>query len=198
MDFKADAAVRLIPKGSQIAIFALIICSVIFFGYACWLYAHTRPFVLPLCGSVVLLLIGSAFWLVAHKNESLSQSHPTVFGFGDGESKVIVSSDGRSVPTLNYLRDLISHYQATFHRQPLPPASGVIDDQGCPVSGSENVARKLNDKANQQGQQMNSDLFDDALSKLANLATTESSPVIADALEKAECHQAHSNASITR
>lgn len=179
MEFKADAAVKLIPKGSQIAIFALLVFSVVFFGYACWLYGHAKPFVLPLCGAAVLLLIGSVFWLIAHKNESLSHSHPTVLGFGDGDSKVVVSSDGRSVPALNYLRELLTHYQTTFHRQPLPPASGVIDGQGRPVSGSFDQAREINDKANQHGQKMNSDLFDDALSKLSNLATPEASPVIA-------------------
>jgi hypothetical protein len=183
MDIKADAAVKLIPKGSQIAIFALLVFSVVFFGYTCWLYSQAKPFLLPLCGSAVLLVIGCVFWLIAHKNESLSQSHPTVLGFGDGENKVVVSSDGRSVPALNYLRDLLSHYQATFHRQPLPPASGVIDNQGRPVSGSVDQAREINDAANLQGQKMNSDLFDDALAKLASLGAPQASPVIAQMKE---------------
>lgn len=179
MDIKAAADLKVVPKGSQIGIFTLLISGVGFFALSCWLYMSSEPYDLPLVGAGVLIGLGILLWLLAHRNESLNQAHPTVIDLGDGERKVVVSSDGRSVPALNYIRELLSHYQATFHREPLPPASGMINAQGQPISGSESSARDITDRANREGQQINNDLFDSVLTKLESVSNGSSSPVIA-------------------
>ncbi|WP_125926738.1 hypothetical protein [Pseudomonas moraviensis] len=153
MELKAAATVDVSPKGGQIAIFLLLAFSAVSFGASVWLYMGQKPFVLPLAGSIVFLLIGSVFWIVSHRNESLKSSHPFTLNLGEGEKSLVMSADARSMPAINYIKNMLDHYSNVFHRAPLPVASGLIDDKGQPISGTESAAQAVTDKAHELAQQ---------------------------------------------
>ncbi|QXI57045.1 hypothetical protein HU759_018235 [Pseudomonas sp. OE 28.3] len=153
MELKAAATVDVSPKGGQIAIFLLLAFSAISFGASVWLYMGQKPFILPLAGSIVFLLIGSFFWIVSHRNESLKSSHPFTLNLGEGEKSLVISADARSMPAINYIKSMLDYYSTVFHRAPLPVASGMIDDKGQPISGTESEAQAVTDKAHELAQQ---------------------------------------------
>ncbi|WP_415760282.1 hypothetical protein [Pseudomonas sp. LT1P18] len=153
MDVKAAANLSLVPKGGQIAPFILLAFSAIFFGVAVWLSIDGKPYILPLLGAVVFFVVGCLFWWVSHRNEALQRSHAFEMSVGGGKNAVVISADPRSLPALDYLKDILSHYSAIFHREPLPEASGIVGKDGVPVLGSSEQAKDITRKANLQAQQ---------------------------------------------
>lgn len=180
MRVNAKASVQVVPKGSQIAVFLLLIAAIAFFALACWLYVQEKKFALPLAGAVIFLLLACVFWFFSHRNESLAQSHPLKVSLGGGEKKLMISADSRSVPALNYLESLICHYHMTFFRSPLPMASGKLDAAGKVISGSELAAVSASETLNNNAQELNKEAFDSALAMIRDNVSQHESPVVSE------------------
>ena len=180
MELKANASVQVSPKGSQIAVFLLISAAIIFFGWSCWLYMGDKKYALPLAGSGIFLILACVLWFYAHRNESLSHSHPLKVDLGDGDTRMLLSADSRSIPELDFLRGLINHYHMTFHRSPLPMASGEVDSSGRILKDSEMSAVAASEQLNRNAAEINAQAFDSALHIVQEKFQNSSSPVIAE------------------
>lgn len=180
MEINANASVQVSPRGSQIAIFLLLLATIGFFGWACLLYVQERKFVLPLVGAAVFVILACILWFYSHRNESLSQSHPMKVDLGDGDKRLIISADSRSVPELSYLQGLLSHYHMTFFRSPLPMASGEVDASGEVVSGSGPAAVSASEALNASAQDLNCEAFDSALAIIRDNISHFDTPVVSE------------------
>lgn len=180
MEIKAGAKLELIPKGNQVAVNILFLVAAGFFASAVWFDANEKNYVLPVVIGVVFLGLGGGFWWRSHKNEALKQGHPFVLKLGKGEKSVAVSSDARSLPDIDYIKNVLGQYVAVFHRDPLPNASGIIGADGKPVQGSEGDAELLTDRANALAQQQ-SNFVAEAICSHMNKSNTES-PVVSELL----------------
>ncbi|WP_286800617.1 hypothetical protein [Pseudomonas sp. UBA4034] len=163
MSVQAKASLSIRPRGGQVAVITLICFSAAFLFAAVWFHAQNQNFIIPLCGSIVFLLLGGSFWWVSHKNEELKSSHPFNLNLGEGHNGLALSADVRALPQLDYVKGLLSHYSSVFHREPLPMADGVISESGKPIVGSIEQANKVVLEANEQAREQCDLLMQDLL-----------------------------------
>lgn len=180
MEVKAGASVELVPKGNQIAVNIMLLIAATFFGWAVWLQANDKSWILSLLIGIIFLAIGGGFWWKSQKNESLQQAHPFSLKLGEGQSAVEVSSDARSLPALDYLKGILGQYSAIFHREPLPEPSGTVGSDGQPVDDSIYSARASVNAANSIAQEQSNKVSAEICARLGGLAVA--SPILEDLL----------------
>ena len=148
MDLNVGAKVDVSPKGGQLVPVILAISSTFFFGAAVWLQSQGKSY--ELAGGVGVAFFGAAIalYLVSHKNSDLQRSHAFGLTVGSGGNQVVVKADPRSMPSLDYIKGMLSHINIIFSREPLPEASGMIDELGKPIENSVDQARDVTDRAN--------------------------------------------------
>lgn len=181
MDVKASGTLELSPKGNQVAVNILFIISGLFLAGSVWLDAQDKNYFLSAGIGASFLFVGFVFWWKSHKNESLQKAHPFSFKVGEGEKAVEVSADARSLPALDYLKGILGHYSAVFHREPLPESSGTIDKTGNPIDGTREKSLSIVREANQEAQQQANILAQEICSRIQSIApAAPTSPVIDD------------------
>lgn len=175
--FKAKAALNVSPRGGQIVVFTLVFISALAFFVAVWLHVQDKNYVLPLVGAIVFLSVGGLFWWVSHKNEELKQSHPFSLNVGKVDKSLLLSADVRSLPQVEYIKDVLSHYSSIFHREPLPMADGIIDKNGSPLENSVAAANVIVTKANECAREQCEFLVKELLVNAESQSYTQSSVV---------------------
>jgi len=152
MDLNAKAQVEITPLGGQIIPFVLILISAAFFSVSIWLDMENRSYVLPASGAVVCLIIAVTLYVMSRRDTDLQKSHAFGIALGTGATQLSISADPRSLPALDYLRGILLHWSVLLERQPLPEASGTIDQAGRPVPDSVAAACEITREANKVAQ----------------------------------------------
>lgn len=181
MDVKASGTLELAPKGNQIAVNIIFIISGLFLAGSVWLDTQGKSYFLSAVIGASFLIVGFIFWWKSHKNESLQKAHPFSLKVGEGDKAVEVSADARSLPALDYLKGILGHYAAVFHREPLPESSGTIDKAGNPIDGTLEKSRSIVREANEVAQKQANVLAQEICSRMQSIAPDAPvSPVIYD------------------
>lgn len=162
MEIKAGASVDIKPLGGQIIPFALIIVSAISFLIAIWLEMEGKSYFLSLGGACICLLVGVGLYLLSRRDSDLQRAHPFGMTLGSGSNQVAITADSRSLPTLDYLKGILTYWSGLLEREPLPEASGMVDNKGNPIPNSKAAARGVvqaaNDLARAQIQEVSSQI----------------------------------------
>lgn len=142
----SSANLQLKPELSQISIIVLLIISGISFLTGFYFLWHEKSWWLPeITGLFCLLLAGIAWWR-SQRAIDLGNSLPTEICDIHG---LRVITDTRAIDSNNTANNLAKIIQTVALRQPLPPASGIISENGSVIDNSEVEARKATEKINQ-------------------------------------------------
>ena len=152
MEIKAGATVEIKPLGGQIIPFALIIVAAALFLIAVWLDAQGKPYYLSVTGACVCLFTGVGLYLLSRRDSDLQKAHPFGMTLGSGSNQVAITADSRSLPALDYLKGILTYWSGLLEREPLPEASGMVDENGNPVPNSKASASEIVKAANEAAQ----------------------------------------------
>jgi hypothetical protein len=150
MKVKAEAKVSMRPVGGQVIPFLLIVISAVLFLVCVWLELQDKSYLLAATGSLVFFISGVTLYLLSRKDSDMRNARAFGMTMGSGENKVAITADARSLPALDYLKEILTHWSCLLERQPLPEASGVVDEHGNPIPNSEAAAADITQKANDE------------------------------------------------
>lgn len=146
---RLNAAIRIIPSGSQVTIVSLIgifaVCLFIAF-YFLW---HGREFLVPLFSAAFILLVIVVFWLRSHRDVDQNVSPALEISSSTGSDQTMVSIPPRLIASNRDLDRIERVIAAMKYRHPLPPADGLVGEDGSVIAHSEQEARKRTDEINE-------------------------------------------------
>lgn len=146
---EAKVGAGIYPKRSQvlIAIFALasvfFCCVGLYFVWA----RHEYSWVPFIC-SAIACIVAVTMWWKSHSNIDMHGAIPTTIS--DEKSGLNVTTDTRTLNSANAMLELSKFFSVFVYRKPLPPASGLVDDNGELVPNSKDAANAAVDDINKQ------------------------------------------------
>ena len=96
-------------------------------------------------GSVILS------WFKSQKDIDLKRTSPTTLQNNDG---VLVQIDTRALMAPEGIQLLEKIMTIFANREPLPEPDGIIDSKGTPVPNSQNIAKGIVDRANEEAKNL--------------------------------------------
>lgn len=140
-----SANLHLKPELSQVSIIVLLIISGASFLTSFYFSWHEKSWWLPaITGSVCLVLSGIAWWR-SQRAVDLGNSSPTEIS---GTNGLRVITDTRTIDSESAANNLARIIETISLRQPLPPASGIVSENGDVLDNSEADGRKATEEIN--------------------------------------------------
>ncbi|MBJ2156657.1 hypothetical protein [Variovorax sp. IB41] len=154
-DFKAHVGVK--PIRSQVVLVALIGVAAISLICTTILLATGNMAGLALLLFAFAALGASLYgWLKSQSDADLDQAHPTAVTTSDG---TLISTDTRTLRSSESVAGLVRLVEL-LHRQPLPPASGMLDAKSQIIEGSEAIAIEAVMRINGETQNQTNEVLD--------------------------------------
>lgn len=151
---KIEALIKIVPKGSQVVLLALVFVLALCVNGLISLMLENLNF-WPLLGLVVMLLAAIVFlWLQSYRSVDDGTLPPVDISVSDGTKSAKLSIHPRASPFSDQLKLLERAFSAMHNRKPLPDPDGLVDENGVPVPSSEVDARQKVDLVNEELIQM--------------------------------------------
>ena len=147
---KITAAVKFVPKGSQVVILALVVVLGITLVYSFHFYLTNVPIVLPISVSFVLLATIVILWLLSHHHVDRKRQQPTELSIWEENRSSKISIPPGELSSNDYLKLFDRAISSTMHRKPLPNPNGFVDQSGNPVPSSQENARRKVEEINSE------------------------------------------------
>ena len=140
-----SASLQLKPELSQISIIVLLIILGISFLTSFYFSWHEKSWWLPaITGTICLILSGVAWWR-SQRAIDLGNSSPTEIANDKG---LRIVTDTRAIESENAINNLAKIIETISLRQPLPPADGLISENGKVLENSEIEGKKATEAIN--------------------------------------------------
>lgn len=148
------ATVKLVPKGSQVVILALVILLGIPLFHTIDFYSQGIPIWLPLSLFGLLFITVCLFWFLSHQqvDNKIKQSPELSVSEGNRSTNIVLPQG--TLPPSDILKLFETAITSTLYRKKLPVSDGLIDEKGVPVPQSKEEARHIVEKINSQLQHL--------------------------------------------
>lgn len=156
-EVRANVDVR--PHRSQVFLVAMVILAAVAMVLGAILLSSDKNIGLVfLLASVVIVAWCFKAWNKSQSDVDLDKAHPTQVVLPDGTK---VDTDSRLLKSKEGVAGLLEMLSGVLHRVPLPPAEGIINQDGDIVPDSTEAAAKLTKQINDATQSMTNDLIDE-------------------------------------
>lgn len=147
MEVSADISAKLSlnPKLSQISIIISLFISAISFLSGFVFIWNGKNWVVPCLVGTLFLAVSCVGWWRSQRAIDMSNSTPTEL---TGINGVKILTDTRAIESNNAVNNLSKIMQIIAHRNPLPEANGLIDNNGNVIPNSVDASNQVINKIN--------------------------------------------------
>nr|ELR5185535.1 hypothetical protein [Providencia rettgeri] len=142
-----DAKLLLKPLKSQIFLTTLLLLSFALCGGGIFFLWHEKPNgELIFFSGLLLIIVSFIGWLTSKDSSDLDQATPTTIS----NNGMQLTTDAKSIRSASASKNMIDCIQAMISREELPPAAGIVDEDGNVHSDEESLkkAQKVTDEIN--------------------------------------------------
>ena len=146
LETNLSASLQLKPELSQISIIVLLIIAGLSFLTSFYFSWHDKAWWLPTITGIVCLISSGVAWWKSQRAIDLGNSSPTEIS---GNNGLRIITDTRAIESNNAIKNLAKIIETVSVRQPLPPADGVLSEDGEILKNSGNDGKKATEEINE-------------------------------------------------